>query len=680
MNRRNELRFIELKELIQKHNHIEIFEDIKNEELLVFLIREGHIDENYRHYISHFYPGAISQEDMKFLRSVKNHAELNYDYKLDNIEEIIKDISTDEFKSKSVLNNRLLDYIFDNIVTERARFNIIFDGLIKDIDSRINFIDQFCESSKYDELLINEVCILYPGFWDFIITQSNFTDEKISAYFKRIINACDEGIIIAMDMHGNIKNYIENNAGIFQIDFKVDVEEKFKNIIRELDIKFNSLKQPKVKYSIVNQELEHKFIMYMLEKAMFKMNENMIRYLYGYLVDYTESKLQLFDTRNYSSIKMLGNINLMGIIDKSLSDYLNEVFLKLPDNTKEDLKEIVNLLGVPEVEVSIKIKIIKKSDFIISDLKSTSSELWDEIIECGKWEITWYNVACYFEKFDMLNELMLEQLNKVEIYEKLSSSYIDEVEEITTFSQDVLKKLYQYLYENNMLTDQCLTKIQNSIPESYDYSESNKLSSKRMQLLLENDCVEFTQKNFIYLKNSFHELYYNWSIRNFEKLLEHSSSIALEFTEIKKYLADSKISNSNKVDFINAYRGSIMLHIENIELRELVFKLKDEPTINNLDVEVFGKLMDIEDDFDDKLILLANRVKNLPSEDIRIYLRAIGEPISILSENSNVEGKISIPKKSKSITRLLNQLVDCKYIQDCKEDSKGYEIVFPKND
>ena len=55
-----------LKELFKTSSEI-IIKGYKDKNLLIFLVRNGYIDEHYEHYISYFHEGGITQDDREFL-------------------------------------------------------------------------------------------------------------------------------------------------------------------------------------------------------------------------------------------------------------------------------------------------------------------------------------------------------------------------------------------------------------------------------------------------------------------------------------------------------------------------------------------------------------------------------------------------------------------------------------
>ena len=73
-----------LKELFNEFDLLEILPDaIKQDKLIIFLLRNGYIDENYYDYISYFHGVSMTRNDNEFLQSVKSLIPNEFNYKLE---------------------------------------------------------------------------------------------------------------------------------------------------------------------------------------------------------------------------------------------------------------------------------------------------------------------------------------------------------------------------------------------------------------------------------------------------------------------------------------------------------------------------------------------------------------------------------------------------------------------
>ena len=80
---------------------------------LRFVLSNGYINENYHTYISFFHEGSLTPTDNEFIISVIGQVQLPYEYKIENVEKVVKKISIEHFKKKCILNFRLVEYILE---------------------------------------------------------------------------------------------------------------------------------------------------------------------------------------------------------------------------------------------------------------------------------------------------------------------------------------------------------------------------------------------------------------------------------------------------------------------------------------------------------------------------------------------------------------------------------------
>ena len=105
-----------MEELLKEIPATEFTGEVKgiNADFIMFLLRNGYIDENYFDYMSYFYPGAISQTDRQYLLLIKNHQNPEPNLPLNKPENAIRRIRNEEWKLPAVLNYAMLDYLLES--------------------------------------------------------------------------------------------------------------------------------------------------------------------------------------------------------------------------------------------------------------------------------------------------------------------------------------------------------------------------------------------------------------------------------------------------------------------------------------------------------------------------------------------------------------------------------------
>ena len=133
----------------------------KHISLLHILIKEEYIAEDYATYMSHTYPGSLTESDMLFVNSVLKGESKEYSHPLINIEAILKRLKTENYEHKSILNNALVNYIF------KQKMYALQDLVIKTARNNPEFVIIYKRDGEYGEEFVEK---LFTG-WQGAVTQ-----------------------------------------------------------------------------------------------------------------------------------------------------------------------------------------------------------------------------------------------------------------------------------------------------------------------------------------------------------------------------------------------------------------------------------------------------------------------------------------------------------------------------
>ena len=107
-----------LKEILCTYQTEEILpEDVKENKLLVFMLRNGFIDEKYPNYVNYFYENSLTRDDMNFILNIRNHDSMEFSYPLTQVIQVIKNMRLFEFEQKEALNFSLLDILLHHFTS-----------------------------------------------------------------------------------------------------------------------------------------------------------------------------------------------------------------------------------------------------------------------------------------------------------------------------------------------------------------------------------------------------------------------------------------------------------------------------------------------------------------------------------------------------------------------------------
>lgn len=113
------------------------FDKAFNDSLLMFLLKNGYINEEYKEYISIFQQGGLTEKDQEF--KVNLISQINepkpFEYELTNIQEIISELPLSYFEDSRILNFNLIDFIIVHKRKYQDQLKSVC-GLISTLDNR----------------------------------------------------------------------------------------------------------------------------------------------------------------------------------------------------------------------------------------------------------------------------------------------------------------------------------------------------------------------------------------------------------------------------------------------------------------------------------------------------------------------------------------------------------------
>ena len=123
-------------------------ESVKENELLVFLLRKGYIDENYADYINYFREGTISKAELNFIRTVRNNqSECNFDFTIVHPANVIEKLFDYEFEQPELLNYSLMDYMLEYIPDDK-KLRILLKQVVNHSENSRQFILGYLSRKK----------------------------------------------------------------------------------------------------------------------------------------------------------------------------------------------------------------------------------------------------------------------------------------------------------------------------------------------------------------------------------------------------------------------------------------------------------------------------------------------------------------------------------------------------
>lgn len=656
---KQDLKSKKLYEILDDSNSIAFFKKYSDEnkglnnlKLINYLLIEGYINEDYNHYISYFHPGSITKEDNDFLMSLlPSEKPLPPNHKLKEVNSLIKRIKPENYNREAILNFTLIDYLIENKIT--SKFNSIINLISKENEKSISFIDDYLEYANENNKSIFFKTILnnWSEFWNSIITKSNFIPEKIELYLTYIFKYLDLTTINNIDKQHKLSNYISelDNLRCFENDVNVETLQKF-------------LKDSPTEFKNLNYEEKHRSLFeFIYNNNIYEINEKMIELFISHF-NQNNININNLKTSNYTTIKESGMSKLIEYIDKDLDIYLEDVFIKLENNTNESQESITSILNNARPETSI--EIIEKTKFSVTDLsKIETIKMQSKLITSNKITTDWKNLITYYKKSKEIDDTIIEYLNIEHNYNILSKIRIDDSDASikTSFSKDLIM---------SDISDESYSRLTKSLP--FYYKNGNEfigINNSKMKLLIDSKTISLSSHNFTMIDDQFNDLLIFLIEKNVVNFMESIEKYTLDSSIILKILKSQAFITTQKLSVIENTTDDVLMNNKNLLIELSKFLLENK--ISKISSALLIALISNSTTHKDKVELTNNYFNFIENFNLSVVIEKIEEFSKLLiGKHPKVD---NIKHNQQLIKNLEGKLISNKKVS---KDSKKIEL-FP---
>lgn len=429
----NNLTFAELTdylglEKIFNNKHIDEKKDFNNDDydkkllnFLKFIIKNKYIDDKYSEYTHNLSSSIISQGDIEFIKKVQNGTNDFY-YDIENVEEVIKRLKREDFKTSSVINKSILENL--DKVQDTIKQNNMFTTIINSANNSWKYVvDFFAECN--DENVANLVNFLIKDFTlcEKIIN-SNLTERKKHIIINAILNLDD-----------NISNYNSNNCLTSYLEERENITLLMKDLnLEKVILTFDSL-QPKFSY-LTNELCPKEQMEYIIGNNLYKLTLDNLEFSLDFIGEF-DNTLFTYNTFDYISSKY---DKVSGYINQNMNEFVSNILLNdVIVNSKENSIFAHKLIVNNNIDIENKIKLIVKFDIEVKDISLLDDELFEKILEFNRMTSSWGNLQCVYNKkgipevflnyimnnLDKIEPIEIDEDNKTFILDLLNSDYFD---------------------------------------------------------------------------------------------------------------------------------------------------------------------------------------------------------------------------------------------------------------
>ena len=642
----NGLRAHSMKQIIEEFDTKFLDETVRKNNLLVFLLRHGYLDENYKNYINYFHPNSITKEEMNFILGVRNHrSEAGYSYTLKNLEQIFGRLQDFEFKQKETLNYDLVDYVLSE-QEKTSSADMLIEQLTDHSDESMAFIKVYIERGENIDILIPRLCSRNQLFWRDITQDDGIPIETRYRYLVLMLKYADIKDIVKQDIVDN------EDSGILTL-FLISYADSLKNIsdapvdkqielIEELGVVFADVETDSIDEAIREE---------IFENCRYELNAHMIRRLFEWKApDQVEEQSK----RNYSLIMKLGYQNLLDYVHDNFVDYISNVVVGVETNINEEKSAVEDILVrlLPE-NLELCFAVLDEEPVIwdnindcwadaTDEMADSKRKVWNYLLEHERIECTWYNFAAYYAVY-----------GSDEAWEKYFDKHIDILLEDTenpAITEDVLDQL---LYAE--MSDENFKKYVSGVKLKPYNGKIKELSENKISIMIKEAVLPYTNAFWEEMGNVFPDLRIPYAEANKNFFMEALDEITLTEEEINQLLGSAEFSQDDKKNIMEKLDDETLSVESAMAIRALDFMVKKSYA------DAAWAVLDEENKYE----LLLHQMDNYKDDELSQMFLQLADVYHPLAERKNHKVRLEHEDYNR---RLLAKLQERGYITSYQEE------------
>lgn len=549
--RQHKLSGMSLVRLIETYSTGEVFSaEVQKNELLVFLLRRGYIDEKYANYINYFKGTSLTKADMNFILSVKSQSPLNFDYQLTKTPMVINRLQEYEFEQKAIYNFNLLEQMLLGNISEKLK---TFIGQLADgNEASWQFIDEFVDRTEKQALFIRLLAEKWHGMWAYISTDEKLTYDHQLFYLQIMLSESEITTIEAQNTEGCLTRYFEEHDDILQ---KLESCDAYKiiSVIDKLNVRFKTLQIEGVSHEVLDN---------VFDKCHYMLNETMIKTVVAYRSD---NLISTWEEKPYSTLITLADTPLMQYVHDHIVIFVDEIVLT-HSNLSDRPEDIVDMLIRLEGEQDLQTRLIKQESFHLDSIEECACEqvhaekdnwvtVWNALLEKGAVTVSWKNVLDYWKVYQVSDELKeyishhaeeLSGMDTASVEDDFIKAFIN-----ANFKIEVKQKLLPVLKLNDFDLD------------------ITSLDEFTLRIMIACNYFEFTVERYSVISSISPDIATDFILKNQDEYMELKENIPMSGNLLERLLFSKCFSVKNKNQLFTEYTENYMTEKIAEQMKEL---------------------------------------------------------------------------------------------------------------
>jgi hypothetical protein len=379
-----------------------------NEDLLKYLILEGHLDDNYYQYISLFHRGRLSPNDNNFLIKIRAFNNPGPDFPLDNVGEVIASMRETDFGQVYVLNRYIIDHLFSDNFVHSTRIS----DAIRFISANFPASAEFFRTYYATGTRVAEFVETLVGKWPAFATPA-LDDDDGAAHAARILAYTSDKVLLTPANANPLRTFLAGST---------------RQVLAEpVDIDIQRLGKLGVEIAEVASLAEFpEARSFIAEKGHYRLSIENIRHVLGQVVRWADA--DSLETRHLTTLRAANNHALLNRIDADFRAYVRDVLLALPNNTEEDVPAMAYVLARTDVEHDLRADFLSKQKTKFVDLEDIPADFQQLALEGQHIEPSWANCIYYMRTEGYDADLLSSYLQEADTLARLADQTIPDGE------------------------------------------------------------------------------------------------------------------------------------------------------------------------------------------------------------------------------------------------------------
>lgn len=564
----NDIKSVEEINILDECNDFKYIKRSDYFDMLVFLIRNGYIDETYSDYMTYFYENSLKRTDKIYLRSIADERSLAFDYQLSNPELILQRLDDVDFRKEEILNFDLLDYLLDSKGKYSNQISL-FVGTLKQLNSTkfiVSFYNRIEKDIEND--FVNLLLIEWPNAIEIMIDTVEVPFETIDSILANALSNF-KGFPITQPNIDNttVVDYLVNSRNVLR---QVKGTGKF----------FLNLISSKIKFKVVDfTEINSEVARSIYIRNSYTLNLENISGIF--LKFYNNNHLANHKHSNYTLINELKAEELQKYVENNINSYMEHYLEFSEGEILDKVSYACDLLNNDELSIENKQDYIVNLKTILADLENVKNkELWEQLVLKKRIKPSEENILAYYVYKD--NNWSKELVNLVNDFNvnlrfdpaKIKKAYDD---------IDFFRKTTACMELSNKKYTEILISTHLAYGNGFGITG---VSSEKMKILIDHKIIKMTIQCLQSIRKSYPNSLIRFINTNLNEYLEiiQGDQLLYNYDELIETLnsqANSKLEIQRKI--MNSINGSISVRHKSYSANLIKEILKTKFDIADLD-------------------------------------------------------------------------------------------------